>query len=86
MPRDGIAVTVIFPGRPRAGSPPLRLRLPKQPSTTLKGAPGTPEYRINGSANGREVMVFVDIRRAHPTVAQLAAAQRVVSGIRFTRP
>jgi len=85
MPRNGIAVTVIFPGRPKVGYPPLKLVIPKKPSTTLEGAPDTPEYRIKGSVNGRDVWVFVDIRRTHPTQAQLVAAQRVVSGIRFAR-
>lgn len=83
MPRDGIAVTVIFPGRPRAGYPPLRLRLPKRPSTTLEGAPDTPEYRIRGHVHGRDVEILVDIRRPRPTAALLRLAQRVVSGIRF---
>lgn len=87
MPRNGIVVTVIFPGRPKVGYPPsLKLVIPKKPSTTLEGAPDTPEYRIKGSVDGRDVWVFVDIRSAHPTRAQLAAAQRVVTGIHFARP
>lgn len=86
MPRNGIAVTVSFPDRSRLRYPPLKLIIPKTPSTTLEGAPGTPEYRIKGRVNGRNVLVFVAVRRAHPTRTQLAAAQRVVAGIRFVRP
>jgi hypothetical protein len=83
MPKDGIAVTVFFPHERRSRYPPLRLLIPKRPTTTLEGAPDTPEYRIHGRVLGREVEVWVDIRRPHPTDAQLRAAQRVVSHLQF---
>jgi hypothetical protein len=86
MPRNGIAVYVIVPDRTRVRYPPLRLRLPKWPSGTLEGAPHTPEYRIFGRVRGHDVEIRVAIRRPRPTAAQLRVAQRVVSGIRFTRP
>ncbi len=86
MPKNGIAVTVIFPNRSHLRYPPLKLIVPKTPSATLEGVPGTPEYRIKGRVNGRDVLVFVAIRRARPTRTQLAAAQRVVAGIRFVGP
>jgi hypothetical protein len=82
MPRNGIAVQVFFPNAtPRY--PPLKLVVPRSPTTTLKGAPDTPEYRIHGLVNGRYVEVWVDIRRPHPTQAQLRLAQRAVSAVRF---
>jgi hypothetical protein len=82
MPRGGIAIQVFFPND-RAHYPPLRRGLPKRPSTTLEGAPETPEYRIHGRVLGRDVEVWVDIRRAHPTISELRLAQRVISGPRF---
>jgi hypothetical protein len=85
MPKNSIAVGVFFPKRvPQY--PPLKLVLPMRPATTLEGAPDTPEYRIHGRVRGRNVAIWVDIRRPRPTKAQLRAAQRVVSGIRFFIP
>jgi len=82
MPRNAIAVNVFFPSEaPRY--PPLRLVMPKAPATTLEGAPDTPEYRIHGRVNGRDVEVWIDIRRPNPTQTQLRLARRVVSAIRF---
>jgi hypothetical protein len=49
----------------------------------LEGTTDTPEYRIAERAHGQNVSIFVDIRNAHPTAAQLRAAQRVVASIRF---
>ena len=86
MPKNAIAVSVFFPRRKTARYPALKLVLPTMPATTLEGAPDTPEYRIHGRVLGRDVEVWVDIRRPKPTEAQLKAAQRVVSGIRFARP
>lgn len=83
MPKNGIAIDVFFPTSKTAHYPPLRLVLPKAPATTLEAAPDTPEYRIHGRVSGRDVEVWVDIRRPHPTKAQLYVAQRVVSAIRF---
>jgi hypothetical protein len=83
MPKNGIAVNVFFLRTKTAHYPALRLVLPKKPATTLEGAPDTPEYRIHGRVGGRDVEVWVDIRRPHPTNAQRRIAQRVVSGIRF---
>ncbi len=85
MPKDGIAVNVFFVGKPRATPhyPPLKLVMPKTPATTLEGAPDTPEYRIHGRVDGRDVEVWVDIRRPHPTQKLLRLAQRAVSAIRF---
>jgi hypothetical protein len=83
MPKNGIAVNVFFPITKTAHYPPLRLVLPKAPATNLKAAPDTPEYRIHGRVSGRDVEVWVDIRRLHPTKPQLRVAQRVVAAIRF---
>ena len=83
MPENGIAVTVFFLPKKAPPYPSLKLVLPKTPATTLEGAPDTPEYRIHGRVRGRNVEIWVDIRRPKPTQAQLRAAQRVVSGIRF---
>lgn len=83
MPKNGIAVSVFFfPGETRR-YPPLTLVLPKAPTTTLEGAPDTPEYRIHGRVDGRDVEVWIDIRRPRPTHAQLRFAQRAVSALRF---
>lgn len=85
MPRGAIAVTVYFPhprGKQRYGS--LRLLLPRRPATLLEGTRDTPEYRIFGRVRGVDANIFVDIRRLHPSRAQLRAAQRVVSSIRFS--
>jgi len=82
MPRGGIAVTVFFPPQPPRYRP-LKLILPKRPAATLEGAPDTPEYRIHGRVEGRDVDVFVDIRQPRPSKAQLSLAQRIVSAIRF---
>ncbi len=82
MPRGGIAVTVLFPSAPPRYRR-LKLILPKRPATTLEGAPDTPEYRIHGRVEGRDVEVFVDIRQPRPSKAQLSLAQRIVSAIRF---
>ena len=76
-------MTVFFPNERRSTYPPLRLLIPKRPTTTLEGAPDTPEYRIHGRVLGRDVEVWIDIRRPHPTQAELRAAQRVVSQLRF---
>lgn len=84
MPKNGIAVEVSFFPKQSSRYPVLRLVLPKTPATTLEGAPDTPQYRIRGRVQGRNVDIWVSIRRHKPTVAQLRAAQRVVSGIRFT--
>jgi hypothetical protein len=83
MPRDGIAVQVFFPDG-KAHLPPLKLVMPQRRATTLEGAPDTPEYRIRGRVAGRDVEVWVDIRRPRPTAAQLRLAQRVLSALRFT--
>jgi hypothetical protein len=83
MPEGGIAVTVTFPNGPDP-SRPLRLVLPPRPSVLLEGTTDTPEYRIEGRARGREVLVLVDIRSPRPTEAQLRAAQRAVAAIRFS--
>lgn len=85
MPKNSIVVSVFFP-RKVPQYPPLKLVLPKRPAATLEGAPDTPEYRIHGRVRGRNVAIWIDIRRPNPTKAQLRAAQRVVSGIRFTDP
>jgi hypothetical protein len=86
MPKNGVAVSVLFLLSRTATYPPLRLVLPRKPATTLEGAPDTPHYRIRGRVLGRDVEISVDIRRPHPTKAQLRAAQAVVSAIRFARP
>jgi hypothetical protein len=86
MPKDGIAVSVVSLPRVTAHYPTLKLVLPRTPATTLEGAPDTPEYRIRGRVRGRDVEVSVDIRRSHPTKAQLRMAQAVVSAIRFASP
>ena len=83
MPKNAVAVTVFFPAGPQPRYPPLRLVMPSRPATTLEGAPDTPEYRIHGRVDGRDADVWIDIRRRHPTRAQLRVAQRVVSRIRF---
>lgn len=83
MPRNGIVVNVFFPLERRPHYPPLRLVIPKRPATTLEGAPDTPEYRIHGRVHGRDVEVWIDIRRKRPTETQLRAAQQVVAGLRF---
>lgn len=85
MPKNGIAVNVFFPLQ-TAHYPSLKRVLPKVPATTLEGAPDTPEYRIHGRVRGRDVEVWVDIRRVRPTKAQLRFAQRVVSAIHFASP
>jgi hypothetical protein len=82
MPRGGIVVRVFFPGT-AAPRPPLRLVLPAKPATLLDGTTDTPEYRLQGRVAGRDVEVWVDIRRARPTAADLRAASRAVSSIRF---
>jgi hypothetical protein len=82
MPRNGIVVNVFFVARTRP-YPPLRLLMPAKASTFLEGAPDTPEYRIHGRVAGRNVEVWVDIRRRHPTKRQLHRAQSVVASIRF---
>ena len=82
MPKDGIAVNVFFP-TDTPHYPPLKLVMPKSPATTLEGAPDTSEYRIHGRVKGRDVEVWVDIRRPHPTKKQLRFAQRAVSAVRF---
>jgi hypothetical protein len=82
MPKDGIAVNVFFP-TDTPHYPPLTLVLPKAPATTLEGAPDTPEYRIHGRVNGRDVEIWVDIRRPRPTQKLLRLAQRAVSAVRF---
>lgn len=82
MPRNGTVVNVFFVTRKRPYAP-LRLVMPATASTFLEGAPDTPEYRIHGRVAGRNVEVWVDIRRRHPTKHQLARAQHVVAAIRF---
>jgi hypothetical protein len=82
MPPGGIAVYVHFlPGRPHYR--PLRLVLPRRPVTLLEGTQDIPEYRIYGRVGRSDLMIFVDIRKLHPSHAQLAAARRVISLIRF---
>ena len=83
MPKSGIAVTVFFPLERRPQYPLLKLVIPQRPATTLEGALDTPEYRIHGRTRGRDVEIWIDIRRPYPSQAKLRAAQRVVSGLRF---
>jgi len=83
MPREGIAVYVhFFPRKPRYR--PLRLVLPRRPTTLLEGTLDTPEYRIAGRVRGVDLIIFVDIRSHHPSRAQLSTAGRVLSRIRFS--
>jgi hypothetical protein len=82
MPEGGIIVNVTFPTA-RTRFKPLRLVLPPRPTTMLEGTKDTPEYRIEGRVHDRNVIVFVDIRNPHPTIAELRIAQSVVSAIRF---
>ena len=82
MPRNGIVVNVFFVA-PKPPYPPLRLVMPAKASTFLEEATGAPEYRIHGRVAGRNVEVWVDIRRRHPTKRQLRRAQTVVASIRF---
>jgi hypothetical protein len=83
MPKGGIAVSVTFPSA-RVRFEPLRLVLPSRPSVMLEGTRDTPEYRIQGRIRGTNVLVYVDIRSAHPTGAELRTAQRVLAAIRFS--
>ena len=82
MPRHGIAVTVFFPDS-STRYPKLRLVIPRSPATTLEGAPDTPEYRIQGRVNRRNVAIWIDIRSPHPTPNELHLAQRVIAALRF---
>lgn len=82
MPKGGIIVEVTFPAV-RGRLEPLRLVLPKRPTTLLEGTKDTPEYRIAGRTHGTNVLISVDIRDPHPTAGELNSAQRVVSAIRF---
>jgi hypothetical protein len=82
MPRDGIAVWVLFPSNGRRYQP-LKLVLSRSPATTLEGAPDTPEYHVFGNVRGWNVEIRVDIRRSHPTRRELRLAQRVLSAMRF---
>ena len=85
MPRGGIAVSVRFVPRAKGTEyRPLRLVLPQHPAVLLEGTRDTPEYRIHGRVRGKDVDISVDIRRPHPTRADLRAAQRAVSSIRFS--
>ena len=61
---------------------PLRLVLPRRPTTMLEGTKDT-EYRIEGRTRGTNVLIYVDIRDPDPTVAELRIAERVFSAIRF---
>lgn len=82
IPRDGILVHIFFVH----GTPPyprLRLRLPHSTRFTLEDAPDVREYRISGRVLGRNVEVWTEIRRRHPTARQLRIAQSVVSALRF---
>jgi hypothetical protein len=81
MPRDGIVVQVFFPVGQKPRYPPLKLVLPRTPATLLEGTTDTPEYRIHGRLLGRNVEVWVDIRRRHPTKAALRLAQRVFHSV-----
>lgn len=83
MPRGGIAVDVLFLSV-NAHYRPLRLVLPRRPAGLLKGTRDTPEYRIYGRVRGVDLMISLDIRRLHPSQAQLSAARRVVSHLRFS--
>jgi hypothetical protein len=83
MPRDATVVRDFFPTTATRYSP-LKLVLPRKPATLLEGTRDTPEYRIRGRTHGRNVEVWVDIRRRHPTRAELRAAQDVVAAIRFS--
>ena len=82
IPRNGIVVHVFFV-RDTPPYPKLRLRLPTSTKFALEGAPGIPEYRIQGRVRGHNVEVWVDIRRRRPTTSQLRVAQQVVSALRF---
>jgi hypothetical protein len=82
MPKGGIIVDVTFPTA-RTRFKPLRLVLPRRPTMTLEGTKDTPEYRIEGRTRGRNVIIYVEIRKVHPTIAEVRTAQRVVSAIRF---
>ncbi len=84
MPLNAIAVQVWILPRKTPRYPPLKLVMPQRPATTLEGAPDTPEYRIRGRISGRDVEIWVDIRRPQPTQKLLRLAQRAVSAIRFT--
>jgi hypothetical protein len=85
MPRGGIAVNVYFPHpQQKQHYGPLRLVLPKRPSTLLEGTRDTPEYRIYGRVHGFDVNIFVDIRRVHPSRADLRSARLVAFKIRFS--
>jgi hypothetical protein len=83
LPRDGIAVQIFFLNEATPHYQRLKLVMPRSPATTLDGHPDTPEYRIHGRVDGRDVEVWVDIRRPHPTHQQLRLAQRAVSSVRF---
>ena len=64
----------------------LPLHLPRTTAHTFEGADNIPEYRILGrigESYNFEVRVVID--RHRPTPAQLDAAQRAVSAIRFPR-
>jgi hypothetical protein len=83
LPRNGIAVQVFFLREATPHFQRLKLVMPRSPATTLDGHPDTPEYRIHGRVDGRDVEVWVDIRRPHPTQQQLRLAQDAVSAVRF---
>lgn len=82
LPPGGIAVSVFFP-MVTTTLRPLKLILPSRPATFLEGTTDTREYRIQGRVLGRDVYVWVDIRRKRPTAHDLRIAQKVVSSIRF---
>ena len=82
MPTGGIIVNVTYPTA-RTKFKPLRLVLPRRPTTMLEGTKDTLEYRIEGRTHGTNVLIYVDIRNPHPTVPELRIAERVVSAIRF---
>ena len=83
MPRDGIAVTVYFPHvRGRQRYRPLRLVLPRRPSTLLEGTHDTPEYRIFGRVRGGRC----EHLRRHPPSPPLATPAPCRSARRLKRP
>lgn len=82
MPKGGIIVNVTFPTADRRFKP-LHFVVPTRPTTMLEGTKDTPEFRIEGRTHGVNVLIFVDIREQHPTMAERRVAQRVVSAIRF---
>jgi hypothetical protein len=82
IPRGGIVVTVFF-AKDTAHLPALKLVVPRHAATMLEGTTDTPEYRLQGRVNGRDVEVWIDIRKPHPNQTQLRIVQRVISALCF---